>query len=95
MGKKRKKKARSRFSDSGEDAKEKGTHPSSPQFPSFLFSCLHLLNSADSTISEPGTGYAQSVVRVYTQSVVSSRHFIPSPCFINSPQSVFYTDRFD
>ena len=31
-------------------------NPSSPQVPSFLFSCLHFLNSADPTISEPGTG---------------------------------------
>ena len=29
----------------------------SPQFPSVLFSCLCFLNSADPTISEPGTGY--------------------------------------
>ena len=29
----------------------------SPQFPLFLFSCLRFLNSADLTISEPGTGY--------------------------------------
>ena len=29
----------------------------SPQFPPFLFSCLRFLNSADPTISEPGTGY--------------------------------------
>ena len=29
----------------------------SPQFPPILFSCLRFLNSADPTISEPGTGY--------------------------------------
>ena len=28
----------------------------SPQFPPVLFSCLPFLNSADSTISEPGIG---------------------------------------
>ena len=31
-------------------------YPCSPQFPSVLFSCLCFLNSADPTISEPGTG---------------------------------------
>ena len=30
----------------------------------------------------------------YTWSVVSSPHFIRSPCFKPSPQSTFYTDRF-
>ena len=29
----------------------------SPQFPPVLFSCSHFLNSADPTISEPGTGF--------------------------------------
>jgi len=49
-------------SDSGENAKEKGTGKfggagkRSPQFPPVLFSCLRFLNSADPTISEPGTG---------------------------------------
>ena len=53
----------SRLSDSGEDAKEKGTGkdsvagPSSPHFPPVLFLCLCFLDSADPTISEPGTGY--------------------------------------
>ena len=37
----------SRLSDSGENAKEKGTRK---------VSCLRFLNSADPTISEPGTG---------------------------------------
>ena len=41
----------SRLSDSGEYAKEKGT-----RIPPVLFSCLRFLNSADPTISEPGTG---------------------------------------
>ena len=31
--------------------------PRSPQFPPVLFWCSHFLNSADPTISEPGTGY--------------------------------------
>jgi len=46
----------SRLSDSGEDAKEKGTR--FPQFPPvfFFLSCLRFLNSADPTISEPATG---------------------------------------
>ena len=54
----------SRLSDSGEDAEVKGTRKvggarkSSPQFPPVLFSCLRFLNSADPTISEPGTGYS-------------------------------------
>ena len=39
-----------RLSDSGADAKEKGSRK-------VLFSCLRFLNSADPTISEPGTGY--------------------------------------
>ena len=47
----------------GEDAKEKGTPKvggaGSPQFPPVLFSCLRFLNSADPTISEPGTGYTK------------------------------------
>ena len=53
----------SRLSDSGEDAKVKGTRKvggagkSSPQFPPVLFSCLRFLNLADPTISESGTGY--------------------------------------
>jgi len=47
----------------GEDAKEKGRPKvggaGSPQFPPVLFSCLRFLNSADPTISEPGTGYTK------------------------------------
>ena len=51
----------------GEDEKEKGTPkvkpkvggPGSPQFPPVLFSCLRFLNSADPTISGPGTGYTK------------------------------------
>ena len=64
----------SRLSDSGEDAKEKGSRkvggtgkrkkegresaaPALPRIlPCVLFSCLRFLNSADPTISEPGTG---------------------------------------
>ena len=57
----------SRLSNSGEDAKEKGTRkvggagksPRSSQFPPVLFSCLRFLNSVDPTISEPGTGYTR------------------------------------
>ena len=37
---------------------EKG--PSSPQFPPVIFLCSRLLNSADPTISESGTGYLLS-----------------------------------
>ena len=43
----------SRLSDSGENAKEKKQAKS-------LFSCLCFFNSADPTISEPGTGYVFS-----------------------------------
>ena len=50
--KKRKKKAREKLA-----AREKGSRPCSSQFPPVLFSCLRFLNSADETISEPGTGY--------------------------------------
>ena len=57
----------SKLSDSGEDAKDKGTRkvggagkcPRSSQFPLVLFSCLRFLNSADPTILEPGTGYTR------------------------------------
>ena len=45
----------SRLSDSGEDAKEKGAREK-------LFSCLCFLNSADPTISDPGTGYQNSAL---------------------------------
>ena len=37
--------------------KERSRRSFCPQFPPVLFSCLRFLNSADSTISEPGTGY--------------------------------------
>ena len=52
----------SRLSDSGEDAKEQGTRKvggagKRKKFPAGLFSCLRFLNSADPTISEPGTGH--------------------------------------
>ena len=53
----------SRVSDSGKDAKKKGTRKvggvgkrkKSPQFPPVLFSCLRFLNLADPTTLEPGT----------------------------------------
>ena len=48
MGKARKKKARKKLA-----GREKGKRKGSP----VLFSCLRFLNSADPTISEPGTGY--------------------------------------
>ena len=49
----------SRLSDSGEDAKVKRHAKSwrAGKSSPVLFSCLRFLNSADSTISEPGTGY--------------------------------------
>ena len=60
----------SRLSDSGEGAKvkrhakswrggkkERSRRSFCSQFPPVLFSCLRFLNSADSTISKPGTGY--------------------------------------
>ena len=47
----------SRLSDSGEDAKVKGTRKVGGQFPPVLLSSSRFLNSADPTISEPGTGY--------------------------------------
>ena len=37
--------------------KEKERNPCSPQFSPVLFSCLPFLNSADPTISQPGTGF--------------------------------------
>ena len=49
-----------RLSDSGKDAKVKGTRKvggaGSPQIPPALFSWSRLLNSADLTISEPEIG---------------------------------------
>ena len=63
----------SRLSDSGEDAKVKGTRkvggakkrkrkggsrPFSPQFPPVLLSSSRFLNPAGPTISEPGMGYS-------------------------------------
>ena len=49
-----------RLSDSGKDAKVKGTlkvgGAGSPQIPPVLFSWSRLLNSADLTISEPEIG---------------------------------------
>ena len=47
----RKKKAREKLAE-----REKEGSPCSPQFSPVLFSCLRFLNSADPTISEPGTG---------------------------------------
>ena len=41
------------------DGRETPPSLSPCQFPPVLFSCLHFLNSADPTISEPGTGYAR------------------------------------
>ena len=65
----------SRLSDSGEDAKEKGTRKvggaGSPQFPPVLFSCLRFRNSADPTISEPGTGQNDGVIRGAHQSYLT------------------------
>ena len=55
MGKMRKKKGREQLAGR-EKGKRKG-EKASPQFPPVLFSCLRFLNSADPTISEPGTGY--------------------------------------
>ena len=37
--------------------KERSRRSFCPQFPPVLFSCLRFLNSANPTISEPGTGY--------------------------------------
>ena len=45
------------LSDSGEEAKKKAREKLAGQFAPILFSCLRFLNSADPTISEPGTGY--------------------------------------
>ena len=51
-----------RLSDGGEDAKVKGTRKVGGAgrgglvFTRFFFSCSRFLNSADPTISEPGTG---------------------------------------
>ena len=50
-----------RLSDGGEDAKVKGTRKVGGAgrvgfHPFFFFSCSRFLNSADPTISEPGTG---------------------------------------
>ena len=55
MGKKKKKKAREKFV-----GREKGKRRrpwGSPQFPPVLFPRSRFLDSADSTISEPETGY--------------------------------------
>ena len=54
MGKTRKKKTHEKLVGR---KRGKGKSLCSPQFPSALFSCLRFLNSADPTISEPGTGY--------------------------------------
>ena len=40
----------------GKKEKERSCRTFSPQFPPVLFLCLRFLNSADPTISEPGTG---------------------------------------
>ena len=45
------------LSDSGEEAKKKAREKLAGQFAPILFLCLRFLNSADPTISEPGTGY--------------------------------------
>ena len=39
-----------------EKGKRKGQSPLFSQFPPVLFSCSRFLNSADPTVSEPGTG---------------------------------------
>ena len=56
-----------RLSDSeGGNAKVKGTQKIGRvgKFPLILFSCLCFLNSADLTISEPGTGYDTLCMRI-------------------------------
>ena len=64
MGKTRKKKAREKLAGR-EKGKRKGEGcPRSPQLPPVLFSCLRFLNSADPTISEPGTGYVNMIYQV-------------------------------
>ena len=55
-GEEAKKKAREKLAGRGK-GKRKRESPRSPQFAPILFSCLRFLNSADPTISEPGTGY--------------------------------------
>ena len=65
------------LSDSGEDAKVKGTQkvggagkkgkrngPFSPHFPPILFLCSGFLNSAGPIISEPGTGYFKYYTKI-------------------------------
>ena len=58
----------SRLSDSGEDVKEKARRP---QFPPVLFSCLRFLNTADPTVSEPGTGYNSFICKLQFGTVFS------------------------
>ena len=44
------------------------------QFPSVLFSCLPFLNSADPTISEPGTGYVSRGIATMDLATSHPRH---------------------
>ena len=60
----------SKLSDSGEDAKVKGTQPPLPNF-----SCSRFVYTADLTISEPRTGYSTFCKRCMC---CSSRHQMQS-----------------
>ena len=59
MGKTRKQKGTRKVGGAGKRGgkKERSRRSFCPQFPPVLFSFLRFLNSADPTISEPGTGY--------------------------------------
>ena len=59
-----------KLSDSGEDAKVKGTRPPLPNF-----SCSRFVYTADPTISEPRTGYSTFCKRCMC---FSSRHQMQS-----------------
>ena len=64
MGKTRKKKAREKLAGRKKGKRKGEGCPRSPQLPPVLFSCLRFLNSADPTISEPGTGYVNMIYQV-------------------------------
>ena len=61
-----------------EKRKKEGNRRTSPQFCPF-FSCLRFLNSADPTISEPGTGYLLSSLKWPTSPPPNLLSLPPSP----------------
>ena len=70
-----------RLSDSGEAAKVKRHAKSwrAGKSSPILFSCLRFLNSADSTISEPGTGYNLAWHATFQSAQPKSKHSNPTP----------------